>query len=122
MEVVLLHNAKAGDESWSRKDLIRLVSRAGFKPKYYPLKFALARPKLLEDGEFVIVAGGDGAIRKVALALLDRNRPIAPLPLGTANNIVRSYGLSLKPEKIIEGWKKPVRRRFDIGVIEGPWG
>src|SRR4051812_7827257 len=100
MEVVLLHNAKAGNESWSSKDLIRLVARAGFKPRYHPLKLALKDPKLLEHGEFVIVAGGDGAIRKAALALLDRDRPIAPLPLGTANNVVRSYGLSMKPEKI----------------------
>jgi diacylglycerol kinase family enzyme len=122
MEVVLLHNEKAGRESWSRKELMRLVRRAGYVPNYYSLKMALDQPKLFERGEFVIVAGGDGAIRKASLALVGRDRPIAPLPLGTANNIVRSFGLSLKPEEIVEGWSKPRRRSFDMGVIEGPWG
>jgi diacylglycerol kinase (ATP) len=122
MDVVLLHNAKAGNESWSRRDLLKLVRRAGFEPRYFPLQLALDEPGILDKGEFVIVAGGDGAIRKAALALIGRDKPIAPLPLGTANNIVRSFGLPLQPEEIIAGWKKPRRRPFDVGVIEGPWG
>ena len=122
MDVVLLHNAKAGDESWSRGDLLKLVRRAGFEPRYFQLQRALDDPKLLEKGEFVIVAGGDGAIRKTALALIGRDRPLAALPLGTANNIVRSFELPLRPEEIIDGWRKPRRRPFDVGVIAGPWG
>ncbi len=122
MDVVLLHNAKAGNDSWSREDLIKLVERAGFKPRYFPLRLALNEPKLLDHGEFIIVAGGDGAIRKTALAALGRNRPLAPLPLGTANNIVRSFGLSVKPEKIAAGWPTSKKRAVDIGEIEGPWG
>jgi diacylglycerol kinase (ATP) len=105
MDVVLLHNENAGNESWSRRDLEKLVQRAGYKPQYFPVRLALDEPKILDRGEFVIVAGGDGAIRKTALAILGRDRAIAPLPLGTANNIVRSFGLPLKPELIIEGWK-----------------
>jgi diacylglycerol kinase (ATP) len=122
MDVVLLHNPKAGNESWSRRDLIKLVRRGGFEPHYLPLPLALDDPDLIEGGEFVIVAGGDGAIRKTALALIGRKQPIAPLPLGTANNIVRSFGMSLRPEEIVDGWKKAKRRKFDVGVIEGPWG
>ena len=122
MDVVLLHNENAGDEDWSRKDLIKLVRRAGFKPKYFELDDALARPGVLGGGKFVIVAGGDGSIRKVALKLLGRGIPLAPLPVGTANNISRSLGLPDKPEKIIAGWKKPRHVRFDVGVVHGPWG
>jgi diacylglycerol kinase family enzyme len=122
MDVVLLHNAKAGDESWSRSDLLKLVRRAGFKPRYFALRRALDDPKLLQRGEFVIVAGGDGAIRKTALALIGQDRPLAPLPLGTANNIVRSFELPLRPEEIIDGWRNPRRRPFDVGVVEGPGG
>ena len=122
MEVVVLHNAKAGDGSWSREELVRLIERAGFKPRYYPLKTALKRPELLDRGDFIAVAGGDGAIRKVALAVLGRNRPIAPLPLGTANNIARSFGVTARLEKIVKGWRKPRRQKFDVGFIKGPWG
>src|SRR5688500_10689660 len=106
MDVVLLHNAKAGDESWSRNDLVKLVRRSGFEPRYFPLQRALQEPKLLERGEFVIVAGGDGAIRKVAMAMIGRPTPLAPLPLGTANNIVRSFGLPVRPKDIVRGWRK----------------
>ncbi|MGH7946396.1 MAG: diacylglycerol/lipid kinase family protein, partial [Opitutaceae bacterium] len=116
------HNAKAGGESWSRSDLLKLVRRAGFEPRYFSLQRALDEPKLFERGEFVIVAGGDGAIRQAALALIGRKNALAPLPLGTANNIVRSFELPLRPEEIIDGWRKPRRRKFDVGVIEGPWG
>jgi diacylglycerol kinase family enzyme len=122
MDVVLLHNAKAGNENWSRRDLLKLVRRAGFKPRYFPLQAALDQPMLLNQGEFVIVAGGDGAIRKVALALIGRHRPLAPLPLGTANNIARSFELPSQPEEIIDGWRHPRRRPFDVGVIECPRG
>lgn len=122
MEVVLLHNENAGDESWSRKDLMRLVRAAGFAPKYCSLKRALDEPELLQGGAFAIVAGGDGSLRKAALALLGRGCPIAPLPLGTANNIARSFGLAMNPQKIVEGWRTPARQAVDVGMIEGPWG
>lgn len=122
MEVVLLHNEKAGNGSWPRKDLVKLVRRAGFEPHYVPLRLGLENPGMLDRGEFVVVAGGDGAIRKAALALLGRDRPLAPLPLGTANNIVRSFGLHGSPEEIVAGWKTPREKPFDVGVAEGPWG
>lgn len=122
MDVVLLHNAKAGGESWARKELVKLVRRGGFEPHYVPLRLGLENPKLLDRGEFVIVAGGDGAIRKAALALLGRGRALAPLPLGTANNIVRSLDLHGTPEEIVAGWREPRRSPFDVGVAAGPWG
>ena len=35
---------------------------------------------------------------------------------------MRSFELRLRPEEIIDGWRKPRRRAFDVGVIAGPWG
>ena len=122
MDVVLLHNENAGDEDWSRKALVKLVRSAGLRPKYFELDDALDDPRVLDRGEFVIAAGGDGSIRKVALALYGREIPLAPLPLGTANNIARSLGLSLAPEEVVAGWKKYRRRSFDVGAVTGPWG
>lgn len=122
MDVTLLHNAKAGDESISRAKLMGLLRDAGYRPRYFPLKQALKDGAALRHGEFVVVAGGDGSIRKVAVELVGTSRPIAPLPLGTANNIACSLGLALEPEKVIAGWARPVRRRIDVGVAKGPWG
>jgi diacylglycerol kinase (ATP) len=122
MKVVLLHNKSAGEGEWTRRDLLRLLRRKGFQPDYFPLQEALDKPELMDRGEFVVVAGGDGTIRKAASQLLGRGRPLAPLPLGTANNIARSLGLHGSPKKIVAGWKKARRVRFDAGMAKGPWG
>lgn len=123
-DVALLHNAKAGDETFSEAKLVKLLKRGGYRAKYFPLKETLRekKPEALKYGEFVVVAGGDGSIRKVATRLVGKDRPIAPLPLGTANNIARSLGLSGTPEEIVAGWAKPERRRIDVGIAKGPWG
>lgn len=122
MHVLLLHNEGAGDEEWSRRELVKLVRSAGFAPKYHALDDALEHPQRLVGGEFVIAAGGDGSIRRTALKLLGRGVPLAPLPIGTANNISRSLGLSGDPRKVVAGWAGARRCRFDVGVAEGPWG
>lgn len=122
MDVVLLHNKNAGDGKWSRKALLKLVKRAGFRPTYCELNEALEDPAQMDAGEFVIVAGGDGAVRSVALASLGRGRALAPLPLGTANNILRSFNLPPEPEEIVDGWRHARHRPFDVGLAAGPWG
>ncbi len=122
MRVVLLHNDKAGKSGCSKKEVTALVREAGFDPLYVPMKQAEVEPEVLERGEFVIVAGGDGSIRRAALLLLGRHRMLAPLPLGTANNIARSLGLHHKPRHIVEGWHRPERKPFDVGQIKGLWG
>lgn len=122
MDVALFHNAKAGDEDFTEGKLVKLLRREGFRAKYFPLKEGLADDKALAHGEFLVVAGGDGSIRKVANRLVGTKRRVAPLPLGTANNIARSLGIPTEPEKVVAGWKHPVRRHIDMGVAKGPWG
>lgn len=122
MKVVLLHNKGAGEGALSQRDLVRLLRRNGFQPNYHTLGEALQRPEVMDAGEFVIVAGGDGSIRHAALKLLGRDRPLAPLPLGTANNIARSLGLHDPPENIVAGWRSARSVPFDVGVVTGPWG
>ena len=122
MHVVLLHNENAGDEEWTRKELVKLVRTAGFRPDYFDVDDALKRPRVFREADLVIAAGGDGTIRKVALTLLGRGPALAPLPLGTANNIAHSLGVRERPARIVEGWRKPRRRKFDVGMARGPWG
>jgi diacylglycerol kinase (ATP) len=122
MKVALLHNAKAGDEEFTPKKLTKLLAGAGYKAKYFPLKEALEDEDALNYGEFIVVAGGDGSIRKVATRLVGKKRAIAPLPLGTANNIARSLRIEGPPENVIAGWAKPLHRKLDIGIARGPWG
>jgi diacylglycerol kinase family enzyme len=70
----------------------------------------------------VVVVGGDGTIRAVVTRLLERNIRVAPLPLGTANNICRTLGLSAKPLDLIAGLSDPIERTMDIGCVKTPRG
>lgn len=126
MDVTLFHNAKAGDESFTPKKLIRLLKKGGYRAAYYPLKEALDDKKLLKHAlrgrKLTVVAGGDGSLRKIANRLADSHHAIAVLPLGTANNIASSLGIMGTPEEVIASWATARRAKIDMGVAEGPWG
>src|SRR5258708_5239841 len=122
MEIVLLHNTKAGDQEHSREHLMGLLHDAGHQVHYYSLKDGLKKPEVLKTGEMVVVAGGDGSMRQVALKLVETDQRMAPLPIGTANNIARSLGVNGSAEEIIAGWANPKIRQLDMGRAKGPWG
>lgn len=122
MDVLVLHNRTAGDEELSSGRLLALLRREGYNPRYYDLHAALEEPEKLPDTERIVVAGGDGSFRQVALKLAARKTPIALLPLGTANNVARSLGIEGSPAEVIASWDRYEPRRFDLGVARGPWG
>ena len=72
------------------------------------------------------VAGGDGTVGKVARSLVGSRIPIAVLPMGTANNVARTLGLTGTTfqdlQDLIEGWNAARCVNFDVGVAKGPWG
>jgi len=71
----------------------------------------------------VAVAGGDGTVAKVARQLIGSRRPIAVLPMGTANNIANTVGITGRTlQELIKGWKTARCVNFDAGVAKGPWG
>lgn len=122
MDVVLLHNPKAGEKSLGAGRLLALLRREGFRPRYCTLADAMDNPKLLDAGEFVVVAGGDGSVRRAALLLAGSDRRVAPIPTGTANNIALSLGVTGTIEDIIAGLAEPEEVRVDLGSVTGPWG
>ena len=65
----------------------------------------------------VIVAGGDGTINSTAGALYRNRLPLAILPLGTANDLARTLGIS---EDLSEACNTIIhnhRSRIDLGVV-----
>jgi diacylglycerol kinase (ATP) len=114
----LVHNPDAGDEAPSRKDLERAIKAAGYEVTSASSKGDAWRDRVQEPGQIAVVAGGDGTVRKVALAVAGHDVPFAVLPFGTANNIAKSLGVRGHVRELVMSWEEAERRAFDIGVVK----
>src|SRR6266576_6352393 len=101
MRITLLRNPKAGNGKHGRKELVDALEKAGHQTICRSIKKKGWKAALKKQADVVVVAGGDGAIAKVASALIGREVPLAILPLGTANNLARSLGFFASPKEII---------------------
>lgn len=123
-KATVLHNPGAGEGETSKNELIRKIESAGYECSYSSTKeFHWANIET-QKSDFLILAGGDGTVRKVAEELLarkviDKKLPIALLPMGTANNIAKTLGITGSPADIIAGWEKSSVKSFDVGIIDG---
>lgn len=119
--VQLIHNPGAGDESHSGDKLKNLLEENGYQCSY-----ASTKKKGWKDFDtsvdLVLIAGGDGTVRKVAAqvlqnALLDRPGPMALLPLGTANNVSRALKITDDLDTAIRSWDNYRTKDFDVGRV-----
>lgn len=120
--VSLLHNPTAGDEEHSKEKLIELIEANGFECRYSSTKKRDWKD-LKPNADFLVVAGGDGTVRKITMKLLekrlmDKMWPVALLPLGTANNIAKTLCIEGKTEDIIQSWHKAKAKKYDVGKID----
>lgn len=124
MRVTLIHNEGAGDEEQpDGEKLTRLIEAAGHQVRYQAWEDETWKSALEPPADLIAVAGGDGTVGRVARALVGREVPLAPIPLGTANNIAKTLGLTdLAVADIVRGWENAGRIQFDVGVAKGPWG
>src|SRR5690606_30915818 len=120
----LLHNPGAGEGDLTKKDLITLIQSAGFGCSYSSTKKKGWENIESMETDFLILAGGDGTVRKVASELLDKKLldkklPIGLLPFGTANNIAKTLGIIGDTNHIIQSWNEKYLKKFDVGKIYG---
>ncbi|WEK36963.1 MAG: diacylglycerol kinase family protein [Candidatus Pseudobacter hemicellulosilyticus] len=118
----LIHNPGAGEEAYDKKQLIALLEAQGFECRYSSTKKDDWEEALAPDVDFVVAAGGDGTIGKVAKAIFEKQLhqrlPIAVLPLGTANNIANALHVQGSTEEIIRSWHTARIKYFDVGKVE----
>ena len=119
----LIHNPGAGDEKYTKAQLVSKIEALGFECRYSSTKNKDWK-NIDPDTDFVIIAGGDGTIRKVVRKLLDKKIlkkrfPLALLPLGTANNISKTLGITGEPEVLADSWNKKNLKGIDVGFILG---
>lgn len=125
MKATLIYNSNArSTDTHTVEDLQQGLRDAGYEPSYMPTEAEADLEEALRhaDGSLVVAAGGDGTVRAVALRLLGREARLAILPLGTANNIARTFGIDGDPLQLIAGLAQPRKCPFDIGHVRTPWG
>jgi diacylglycerol kinase family enzyme len=124
VRITLIHNPGAGDDDQPDAEaLCALMRRHGHTVHYRSGRDKTWPAVLDERADLVVVAGGDGTVGRVAKKAIGRGMPLAPLPLGTANNISRTLGLTERTlDEIVAAWPNGERRTFDAGVANGPWG
>jgi len=122
VRATLIHNPGAGDEQHSAKRLLKELAEAGYDARLHSIKKEGVEKALEDPGDLVVVAGGDGSIKKVAIAIAGRGVPMAILPIGTANNIAKSLGALGSVSELIAGWRTAERRRLTVGTVSTRWG
>jgi diacylglycerol kinase (ATP) len=122
MRALLFHNPKAGDGRVSKRDLLAACRLAGLSATYCSTKEDDVEKHLLRSTDLIIVAGGDGTVSQIVCKLPDCDIPVAIVPLGNANNIARSLGISGSPQELAETWTLGHTQALDIGEVVGRWG
>jgi diacylglycerol kinase (ATP) len=113
MQIALVYNPTAGDGQ-DIDQVVQLLTDAGHEVRHRSSKGDWK--KLLQDpGDLVVAAGGDGTVRKVALAAADHGLPFAALPIGTANNIAKTLGLVGDARELVHSWGATAGVPIDIG-------
>ena len=101
----LIHNPGAGFSDFTQKDLLDI-----FQDEKWEVKYSSSKKdwEIDKDTDIVLIAGGDGTVRKVVSKIASwPNKPVLGiLPLGTANNIATSLGLDQDIKKILRAWQK----------------
>jgi diacylglycerol kinase family enzyme len=120
VRISLVHNPTAG-EGLDVDDVVQLLTDAGHDVRHRSSKGHWQ--KLLQDpGDLVVAAGGDGTVRKVALAAAEREVPFAALPIGTANNIAKTLGLVGDAHELVRAWGERGPTPIDIGEVRAGGG
>ena len=69
--------------------------------------------------DLVIIGGGDGTLNAAADALVETQLPLGILPLGTANDLARTLGISDSLPEACKIIAQGQLRRIDLGWVNG---
>ena len=125
MRIAVVINPKAGSSAQSAPLCERLANRPDVTLLTPDGGDDLGRlaADAARSGRFdvVAVAGGDGTVHAAVNALgPDFPRtPLAVIPLGTGNDLCRTLGVPLEPEKAAGLLTRPRLRRIDVVRVEG---
>jgi diacylglycerol kinase (ATP) len=119
--VQVIHNPRAGEGKYNKDELKALLKKNGYECRYFSTK-EKGWKTLDHEADLLLIAGGDGTIRKsiaeiLKTPLMDRPGHLAILPLGTANNISKALNIQTGSVEAIRSWRKDNTKSYDVGRI-----
>jgi diacylglycerol kinase family enzyme len=126
MRHTVVVNARAGTVLAAGAEAFAQRLRSAFAAHDCSAEVKLVHPRELDDALALaiqdescipVIAGGDGTINGVLPILLEANRPVGVLPLGTVNVLGRDLGLYGTLEYQIEALCKGEEIVMDIGRV-----
>lgn len=122
--LMLVVNPHAGKSGYKAvlPDILNILYAGGYQPTVFFTQCAGDAPGLVEenagDYELVVCLGGDGTLSEVSAGMMrlrGPQRPIGYIPLGTANDVARTLGLSGKPLEAARNILTGRPFHYDIG-------
>lgn len=116
MNVWILCNENAG-RALAGEELTRLVERQGHTVVGVAKQYDTRTRPPVPNIDLLAAAGGDGTVATAASVAAASAVPLAILPLGTANNVATSLGLTRDIPELIAGWTSARRVPYDLGRV-----
>lgn len=118
-----MHNPTSGYDQPEKEEIFSELKKLGYDHiRYQSTKDANFKNALNEPADLLIIAGGDGTVGKVVKHMKRFDIPVGLLPLGTANNIAKTFNLCRNIAELIGSLStfKPIP--LNIGTTEGFFG
>ena len=122
--MLLLINPNAGKGGYKSvlAELLHVFCSADWQPTVFFTKAAGQAPEIIQtnapDYDLVVCLGGDGTLSEVSAGMMrlgSNQRQIGYIPLGTANDVARTLGLSFRPVEAAKGILRGKPFPLDIG-------
>jgi len=79
----------------------------------------LAQRAIRGDAEIIVAAGGDGTVNSVAAAIIDSDKMLGVLPLGTMNHFAKDLHIPLDLQGAVETIVAGETTRVDVAEVNG---
>ena len=123
LTVIINASARQADEDQAR-DIARIFESHGVKANIILARSgaeitAAARRAAMEQSRLVVAGGGDGTINAVAAQLIDTDKTLAVLPLGTLNHFAKDLDIPQDLEAAARTVFEGRVVKVDVGEVNG---
>jgi diacylglycerol kinase family enzyme len=120
-------NSRAGTAASTSPGEVEAILATAIADRARKLTVDVVEPEQIEaklkraadsDSDVVIVGGGDGTVRTAASLLLNSNKALGILPLGTLNRLARDLGIPLDLQQAALSLAEAKVKAIDVATVQ----